>query len=135
MARSVQGTAQVQTGTDLKGNPIYTTRTTSTTVCDATSQDMWFAYDAMNRQVLVDGVYNKHDISANNINSAQGNVVAYDLNGNRTKDTCYGQQVTLQEQTDYVELGNSFVSSSYAHRQGAFFNHRRVLQLRPGQYP
>ena len=54
-------------------------------------------------------------------NSAQGHVLTYDLNGNRTSDTRYGQQVTTQELTGYDESGSPIVTSSYANRTGALF--------------
>lgn len=119
LARSVEGTTQVQTGIDESGNPTYTTQRSYTTVYDATSQDMWYAYDAMNRQILVDGVNNNGDISANNINSAQGHVLTYDLNGNRKSDTHWGQQVTRQEITSYDESGSVILGQHYANREGA----------------
>ncbi len=53
-------------------------------------------------------------------------MLTYDLNGNRTSDTHYGQQVTLQEQTGYDESGNAvIVSSGYANRTGAITEYYR----------
>ena len=43
--------------------------------------------------------------------------LAYDLNGNRTSDTRYGQQVTTQELTGYDESGSPIVTRGYANRR------------------
>lgn len=60
----------------------------------AHSQELWFAYDAMNRQTLVDGAYNGNAGDLSNITPTQGHIVTYDKNGNRTSDKSWGNQVT-----------------------------------------
>jgi YD repeat-containing protein len=52
----------------------------------------FFRYDAMNRQVVVDGVD-----AAGNIGDKQGHVVTYDSNGNRTSDRSWGALVTVSQ--------------------------------------
>lgn len=49
----------------------------------------WFAYDSMDRQILVDGLS-----AAGAIGPGQGHRLAYDLNGNRIRDTAWGERVT-----------------------------------------
>lgn len=104
LARGVATTQQIQTGIDENGAPTYTQQTVSTTVFDATVQNLWFAYDSMNRQVLVDGLQ-ANDLTTANINSAQGHLLRYDLNGNRIQDTFWGQQVVGQQVLSYDENG------------------------------
>lgn len=48
----------------------------------------YFQYDAMNRQTVVDGVD-----AVGNIGQ-QGHLITYDLNGNRTSDTSWGNRVS-----------------------------------------
>ena len=68
-----------------------------------------------------------------NINSSQGPIMTYDLNGNRTSDTHYGEQVTQQDQTGFDESGNPIiVSSGYASRTGAiteYYQYDRMSRL------
>ncbi|MGI4935820.1 MAG: putative adhesin [Janthinobacterium lividum] len=54
--------------------------------------DRWFAYDAMNRQILVDGV-NDNPADDANLREGQGHRLAYDLNGNRISDASWGRIV------------------------------------------
>lgn len=59
---------------DDAGNPVYMTEQIgSHTVYDATAhaQDQWFAYDAMNRQVLVDGAANGNAGDLSNLTRAR----------------------------------------------------------------
>lgn len=60
---------------------------------DGQSQSFFYAYDSMNRQTLVDGALNNDAADLRNLNSDQGHVLTYDLNGNRTSDTRWGNQV------------------------------------------
>jgi YD repeat-containing protein len=53
----------------------------------SSSIDRYFKYDAMNRQIVVDGVD-----AAGNIGT-QGHQITYDRNGNRTSDTSWGNKV------------------------------------------
>lgn len=58
-----------------------------------TSQVQYFAYDSMNRQILVDGAVNNNAQDQANLTADQGHILTYDLNGNRTSDTYFGRQV------------------------------------------
>lgn len=58
-----------------------------------TTQTQYFAYDAMNRQILVDGAVNNNANDQANLTADQGHILTYDLNGNRTSDTYFGRQV------------------------------------------
>lgn len=50
--------------------------------------DLYFKYDSMNRQTVVDGVNAAGDLGT------QGHKITYDLNGNRASDTWLGNKVT-----------------------------------------
>lgn len=54
----------------------------------AKDSSLHFAYDAMNRQTVVDGID-----AAGNISSTQGHQLTYDLNGNRISDRFWGNKV------------------------------------------
>lgn len=58
-----------------------------------TSQTQYFAYDSMNRQILVDGAVNNNANDQANLTADQGHILSYDLNGNRLSDTHFGRQV------------------------------------------
>ncbi|HEV7318820.1 MAG TPA: DUF3990 domain-containing protein [Ensifer sp.] len=58
-----------------------------------TTQTQYFAYDEMNRQILVDGAVNNNANDQANLTADQGHILTYDLNGNRTSDTYFGRQV------------------------------------------
>ncbi|MDB5856274.1 MAG: rane protein of unknown function [Herminiimonas sp.] len=60
----------------------------------ARTQELWYAYDAMNRQILVDGALNSNAGDLGNLQNGQGHIVAYDKNGNRISDTFVGNHVT-----------------------------------------
>ncbi|WP_155520906.1 LysM peptidoglycan-binding domain-containing protein [Ralstonia solanacearum] len=81
---------------DDAGNPVYATvQIGSHTVYDATAhaQDQWFAYDAMNRQILVDGAVNGNAGDLSNLTAGQGHILSYDRNGNRISDESWGTAV------------------------------------------
>ncbi len=60
-----------------------------------TSQSQYFAYDEMNRQVLVDGAVNNNAQDQANLTADQGHILTYDLNGNRLSDTHFGRRVVV----------------------------------------
>ncbi len=64
------------------------------------TQDLWYAYDDMNRQVMVEGAANGNTADTNNLTTAQGHLVTYDKNGNRTSDTFQGSQLVAQVGAD-----------------------------------
>ncbi|WP_255509262.1 hypothetical protein [Acidovorax sp. ACV01] len=45
------------------------------------TQTQWFAYDSMNRQILVDGAVNGNAQDQANLTADQGHILTYDLNG------------------------------------------------------
>jgi len=128
-----QGTQQVQVGTDpTTGAPIYEEQPVYVTVADYDwvpfselrnsisttaaryTQDQWYAYDSMNRQVLVDGAASS-DVNnvGGNLTSDQGHILTYDLTGNRTSDTHIGRVVT-EITREYVtdEAGQGLLNES-----------------------
>jgi len=66
----------------------------------AHSQDLWFAYDAMNRQVLADGAVDSNVNNAANLIDTQGHVLGYDADGNRISDSFIGTQVLPEDALD-----------------------------------
>ncbi|WP_316682838.1 hypothetical protein, partial [Ralstonia flaminis] len=70
----------------------------------------YFKYDAMNRQIVVDGVD-----AAGNIGQ-QGHAITYDKNGNRLTDTHWGNRVTTAGGqsiiTGYTEAGEAIYSTT-----------------------
>jgi YD repeat-containing protein len=81
------------------------------------SQDLWYAYDAMNRQVMIEGAANGNVDDANNLTEGQGHLVTYDKNGNRTSDTYQGSQLVAQIGADGA--------TSYVVHQGRITVHYR----------
>jgi YD repeat-containing protein len=67
---------------------------------EGTRQDLWYAYDAMNRQVLIEGAQNGNTGDTNNLTEGQGHLVTYDHNGNRTSDAYQGSQLVAQVGAD-----------------------------------
>ncbi|WP_454056445.1 LysM peptidoglycan-binding domain-containing protein [Cupriavidus sp. Marseille-Q8015] len=72
----------------------------------------FFQYDAMNRQIVVDGVDAYGNLGT------QGHAITYDLNGNRVSDTYYGNKVvTAGGETiivGYQESGEAIYSTTPA---------------------
>jgi YD repeat-containing protein len=85
-------------GFDESGNPTPVTpvyREETQVVGQATQvQHLYYAYDAMNRQILVDGAHNGNAGDLSNLTDGQGRLVGYDKNGNRISDTFWGNRVT-----------------------------------------
>jgi YD repeat-containing protein len=77
------------------------------------TQTQWFAYDSMNRQILVDGAVNGNAQDQANLTADQGHILTYDLNGNRTSDTHFGRQV-VQADRQYArdENGNILLDAN-----------------------
>ncbi len=59
-------------------------------------QNLWSAYDSMQRQTLVEGAANGNAGDLSNITSAQGHIVTYDKAGNRVSDMGWGDQIVAQ---------------------------------------
>ena len=51
--------------------------------CAQPPGDLWFAYDAMNRQVLADGAVDSNAANAAHLTASQGHVLGYNADGNR----------------------------------------------------
>ncbi|ARS56335.1 RHS repeat protein [Ralstonia pseudosolanacearum] len=100
---------------DDAGNPVYMTEQIgSHTVYDATAhaQDQWFAYDAMNRQVLVDGAANGNAGDLSNLTAGQGHILSYDKNGNRVADESWGTAV-VPEYSQNTDASGAPVGDPY----------------------
>ncbi|AXW18982.1 hypothetical protein CJO85_07415 [Ralstonia solanacearum] len=100
---------------DDAGNPVYVTEQIgSHTVYDATAhaQDQWFAYDAMNRQVLVDGAVNGNAGDLSNLTAGQGHILSYDKNGNRVSDESWGTAV-VPEYSQNTDASGAPVGDPY----------------------
>ncbi|MDM0122209.1 LysM peptidoglycan-binding domain-containing protein [Variovorax arabinosiphilus] len=70
--------------------------------------NLYYQYDAMNRQTVVDAVD-----AAGNIGQ-QGHLIQYDKNGNRTQDTWWGNRVTTVDgQSYFIGLDESGVAMYY----------------------
>ncbi|MDV6321092.1 hypothetical protein, partial [Chromohalobacter sp. HP20-39] len=76
----------VVTGYNEAGAPVYTYMQVQHSVPHTTTQNLWYAYDSMNRQTLVDGAVNNNATDIANVVSGQGHILAYDKNGNRISD-------------------------------------------------
>ena len=77
----------------------------------------YFRYDAMNRQITVDGLNTSGAIGQVLVNGkyqSQGHTITYDVNGNRTSDTYYGNRVITTNNAatiiGYDEDGNAIYS-------------------------
>jgi YD repeat-containing protein len=70
-------------------------------------QDLFFAYDSMNRQILVDGGIDNSANNLANVTPGQGHILAYDHNGNRIEDRSWGTQVTPEYVQNYDESGTA----------------------------
>ncbi|MET3448207.1 LysM peptidoglycan-binding domain-containing protein [Ralstonia sp. 1138] len=100
------GSTTSGTGT---GTPIYQTVAIGSHTVYATTahvQDQWFAYDGMNRQIMVDGAVDGNAQNLANIVPGQGHLLGYDKNGNRIEDQSWGTQVVPQYTQPVDESGN-----------------------------
>lgn len=102
----------VMTTFDKVGNKLQQ-HTTYTTQLGAGVKDLWYAYDEMNRQILVDGAVDGNAANEANITATQGHILAYDLNGNRTMDKTWGNRVVVQ-MTTLDESGAPLSTPVYA---------------------
>lgn len=69
----------------------------------AHAQDLFFAYDSMNRQTLADGAVSSDASNLANLTLGQGHLLAYDKNGNRIQDRAWGTAVIPQYVQNYDE--------------------------------
>ena len=81
-------------------------------------QSLWYAYDAMNRQILVDGAVDGNAANLANLTTAQGHILRYDANGNRIQDLHIGTQIAVHELHGVDESGNAVTLHQYASQQG-----------------
>lgn len=81
---------------DLAGN-----RARQYRVVSGVGDNSYFAYDAMDRQILVNGAADNNVNNTANVTGAKGQVIAYDLNDNRMSEKSAG----LVENYSYDALG------------------------------
>lgn len=80
----------------------------------------YYAYDAMNRQILVDGQAN-NSVASSNLGAGIGHLVGYDYNGNRTQDQYKDSDGNLATQTYGYDALNRLISTK---RDGSVVNER-----------
>lgn len=137
LVNDLVNSTQVMTTYDAVGNKMHEEVTyiphgqASTTV-----QELWFAYDNMNQQILADGAYDSNAKDLNNLTAQQGHILTYDKDGNRTSDTSYGTEVVQflsVSVSGYDESGAEFsTTSSYVSQQGVnthFYNYDKMDRL------
>ncbi|AMO24179.1 hypothetical protein UC35_16715 [Ramlibacter tataouinensis] len=82
------------------------------------NDERYYAYDALNRQVLVDS----YDAAGNDLR-ARGHIVGYDKNGNRTSDTFQGTKILpedgVQDVLGYDESSGEVI---YGHEHTVYHN-------------
>ena len=86
--KDLRNNETVQTTYDKVGNTMRITAQMGPT--GPVVQDLWFAYDQMNQQVMVDGAFDGDPHNAWNLLNGQGHLLGYDLDGNRISDTSIG---------------------------------------------
>lgn len=124
----------VVTGYDEAGAPVYTYMPVQHSVPTTTTQNLWYAYDSMNRQILVDGAVNNNAADVANVVSGQGHILTYDKNGNRTSDMSWGEQVVRQENViGYDESGHAVSNGvnyvNHAGRITEYYTYDRMNRL------
>ena len=88
-----QGTIAPTTATDITyaydavGNKMLETVTQSAPSFTTTTQNLYFAYNDMNEEILADGAVNNDASDMSNLTKDQGHILTYDLDGNRISDT------------------------------------------------
>ncbi len=108
-------------------------------------QNLWFAYDQMNQQVMVDGAVDGNKFNTNNLTKDQGHILTYDLDGNRVSDTSIGTvvvpiidvsvTVTVDESGDesYTPtITTTYSTARYEAHQGAvthFYEYDQMSRL------
>jgi YD repeat-containing protein len=85
---------------------------------EAFSQDLWYAYDVMNRQTLVDGAVDGNADNLANLIDGQGHRISYNVNGNRKSDRHIGTQVSATALGTPGESGFAAPLYAYASQRG-----------------
>lgn len=62
----------------------------------AKTDNLWYAYDSMQRQLLIEGAADSNAANNANLSTTQGHRETYDKNGNRISDTSYGEALVAQ---------------------------------------
>ncbi|KHK58654.1 hypothetical protein PI87_02585 [Ralstonia sp. A12] len=124
----------VVTGYDEAGSPQYAYMPVQHSVPTTTTQNLWYAYDSMNRQILVDGAVNNNATDIANVVGGQGHILTYDKNGNRTSDMSWGEQVVRQENIiGYDESGHAVSNGvnyvNHAGRITEYYTYDRMNRL------
>ena len=86
------GRYQVRTDYDAAGNRLHITTRYLDDAGAVQSHDSWNLYDAMNRQLVIDGERTAQGVISY---GATGHAITYDQNGNRSSDTFLGKQFVL----------------------------------------
>ncbi len=86
------GRYQVRTDYDAVGNRVHTSTRYLDDAGAVQTHDSWNLYDAMNRQLVIDGERNPQGLISY---GATGHAITYDQNGNRISDTFLGKQYVL----------------------------------------
>jgi YD repeat-containing protein len=110
------GRARATFDYDLVGNRTHiSTHVTNPDDLTSNSNDMerYYAYDAMNRQKVIDGVWDSVTGKAVAAQS-QGHELAYDHNGNRTTDKYWGKVANHSSTTSY-STGMDWLTESYTY--------------------
>lgn len=92
------GRVHISIDYDAVGNRTHVTSHVINAMDQSQDEDRWYQYDAMNRQIVVDGINANGDIGV-----GQGHKITYDKNGNRTSDTYYGARVQADRVFDHTE--------------------------------
>jgi len=79
--------------------------------------DYWYAYDAMNRQTVVDGVRNAAT-GVIDVAIDQGHRLTYDKTGNRTSDVTYGREAYLAPSTTTLYGGGTSTDMVWKTEEG-----------------
>jgi YD repeat-containing protein len=109
---SATGTTTVNQYYDAAGN-IRRTQSTSPNLVSggSVSTDKWFTYDAMNRMVIVDGTFDGTQVT--DYNSANGNVLTYDVAGNRKTASHTYEESYYDSEMGYWDYYDVTTSESY----------------------
>ncbi|MGC7420834.1 hypothetical protein ACPWME_20030 [Pandoraea pneumonica] len=92
------GRVHISIDYDAVGNRTHITSHVINAMDQSQDEDRWFKYDAMNRQIVVDGINANGDIGV-----GQGHKITYDKNGNRVSDTYFGARVQADRVFDHTE--------------------------------
>jgi YD repeat-containing protein len=118
---NINGDGTIEYRYDQVGNRIYQ-RENITANTSSGPRESFFVYDAMNRQILVDGVSNISVDPISNLTNDRGMIIDYDYNGNRIKEIS-GSGGRKQNDYEYDALNRLVRTERYsASRENRGFN-------------